>query len=624
MDRRFCQRGEKAMKEKNYSLFSNIRYAYRTLFQKCGWTRLGVIGIVLINLANNVLSAVTMSAIVASITEQGTVKHFLFTIVVILLLYLVFHYLRSFVGEWCEFYYENTQNREFLMRLVHKSLTADYENVESPSKQRMLLKASHAVHMYRQGVNQMYTHLPETVSCILGMLLYAMAISFIDYRILLVIIGMFIINTAIDSVKRRYIATTMEEQYRIWGRFHYLTQQSISVQNGKDIRIYNMADWIKSGFDRLVGENKNLTVGKMNRVLLSKATESIFTAGRDILAYVILISQVIEGRITIAEFSLGIVVVTGLSGWLSGIRYQIGELLEGNHMMCQYRKMMDYPNTFLREDGKCVPKEWKEGKLPEIEFRHVSFRYEDCEEDILKDVSFTILPGERIALVGHNGAGKTTLVKLLCGFYHPTAGEILVGGIPLEQLNLEEYQELLATIFQDVNTLPISVAENVSCRTTEETDLELVRDCLKRADLWKDIEAMEKKEFTSISQAVDPEGIQLSGGMVQKLMLARCIYKNAPILILDEPTAALDPIAESNMYQEYDKITKNKSALFISHRLASTKFCDRILFMEQGQIIENGTHEQLLRTDGKYAEMFAIQSEYYREGGEKEHETVLA
>ncbi len=607
-------------KEMKYSLFSNIRYAYQTLFQKCAWMRLGVIGIILTHLGSTVLQTATLPIIVASITEKGTAEHFLFAVVCLLVAYLVLNYLGGFLEQWCFFYYENTQNREFLMRLVRKTLTADYENVESPSKQRMLLKATHAVHMYRQGVNQMYTHIPYTISNILGMVLYALTITFIDFRILLVIIGMFIVNTALDSIKRKYIADTMEEQYRIWGRFYYLTQQSISVPNGKDIRIYNMADWIKSGFDRLIGENKNLTVGKMNRVFLSKATETILTAGRDILAYVILITQVMDGRISIGEFTLGLGVIAGLSGWLSGIRYEIGQLLEGNHMMCQYRLMMDCPNTFLREEGKPVPREWFEGNLPEIEFRHVSFRYEDCEEDILKDVSFTIKPGERIALVGHNGAGKTTLVKLLCGFYHPTAGEILIGGVPLEELNLNQYHELLATIFQDVNTLPVSIAENVSGKTEEETDLDRARECLLRAGLWKDVEAMEKKEFTSISQEVDPEGVQLSGGMVQKLMLARCIYKDAPILVLDEPTAALDPIAESNMYREYDKITKNKSALFISHRLASTKFCDRILFMEQGCILEDGTHEELLRAEGKYAEMFAIQSEYYKEGGEEEHE----
>ena len=412
----------------------------------------------------------------------------------------------------------------------------------------------------------------------------------------------------------------MDDQYRIWGRLYYLKQQTTSVINGKDIRIYNMAKWFKSGFDRLIDKNRQLTIGKLKRVFLVDFSDVLFTAVRDILAYVILVLQVLDGRISIAEFTLGLGVVSGLSGWLFSIRYHFSQLLEGNRMMCEYRKMMDYPNSFLREEGKSIPKEWKEGQLPEIEFRHVYFRYEDCEEDILKDVNFSIRPGERIALVGHNGAGKTTLVKLLCGFYHPTAGEIRIGGHLLDEFNLEEYQEMLATIFQDINALPVSIASNVSGRVEEDTDFGKVRDCLKRAGLWTDIELLEKKEYTSISQMFDPDGIQLSGGMMQKLMLARCIYKDAPILVLDEPTAALDPIAESCMYEEYNKITENKSALFISHRLASTKFCDHILFMEQGSIVEDGTHDELMEKNGKYAEVFAVQSEYYKEGGESENE----
>lgn len=238
----------------------------------------------------------------------------------------------------------------------------------------------------------------------------------------------------------------------------------------------------------------------------------------------------------------------------------------------------------------------------------------------MKDISFSIRPGERIALVGNNGAGKTTLVKLLCGFYHPTGGKILIGGHSIEELNLDEYYDLLAVIFQDVNSVPISIASNVSGCVEEETDLERVRECLRRAGLWKDVEALERKELTNLTQTFDPDGIQLSGGMMQKLMLARCLYKDAPMLVLDEPTAALDPIAESSMYEEYKTATQGKAALFISHRLASTKFCDRILFLEDGRIAETGTHDELLQKHGKYAEVFAVQSQYYKEGEQEDHE----
>lgn len=291
-------------------------------------------------------------------------------------------------------------------------------------------------------------------------------------------------------------------------------------------------------------------------------------------------------------------------------------------MICEYRKMMDVPDKFMRKEGMSIPDEWRR-RLPDIEFKNVSFRYEEDGEDILKDVSFSIKSGEKIALVGNNGAGKSTLVKLLCGFYHPTGGEILIGGHSVETLNLDEYHDLLATIFQDINTIPVSIAGNVSGCIEDETDMSRVRECLIRADLWKDVEILDRKERTNLTQSFDPDGIELSGGMMQKLMLARCLYKDAPMFVLDEPTAALDPIAESNMYEEYKKATQGKSALFISHRLASTKFCDRILFIEKGRITETGTHNELLEKKGKYAEVFEIQSQYYREGGAEDEENSL-
>ncbi|MDE5746870.1 MAG: ABC transporter ATP-binding protein/permease, partial [Acetatifactor sp.] len=254
------------------------------------------------------------------------------------------------------------------------------------------------------------------------------------------------------------------------------------------------------------------------------------------------------------------------------------------------------------------------GQTHEIRLEHVSFRYEGKQEDTIHDLSLTIAPGEKIALVGHNGAGKSTLVKLLCGFYHPTQGRILVGGHSIEEYDLNEYYKLLSTIFQEANMLPLSIACNVSGMGEEHTDMDKVRKCLEEAGLSGDIEKLENREQTYLTQTFRPDGVELSGGMTQKLMLARAIYKDAPIFVLDEPTAALDPIAESRVYQEYDKFADRKTSIFISHRLASTKFCDRILFLEKGEILEEGSHEELLGQGGKYAEMFQIQSQYYQEG----------
>lgn len=607
------------MKEKKYSLFSNVRYVYKTLYKVKPAMRLGVYGKGFFNLAGQVVGTLTLAAAVASITEKGSTGHYLMVMAVMLVVYLVTQIGNQFVSKWNEYYYETTQNREFLMKLVYKSLHADYDNIESPAQQRLLIRATHAVNMYRQGVNLMYINYPLIVSTLVGIVLYSLTISFFDWRIIVVIVAMAVVSSLLEARSRKFRAKTMDEQYRIWGRFYYLYQQTTSVENGKDIRIYNMADWFRTGFNRLESRNWALAAKQNCRKYAVNVSDALFVAARDLLAYGILVTGVLNGSLSIAEFTLGLGVVRGLAEWFANLRFHISFLLEGNLMICEYRKMMDYPDKFLREEGMSVPDEWRR-QFPEIEFKNVSFRYEEGGEDVLKNLSFTIRRGEKIALVGHNGAGKTTLVKLLCGFYHPTKGEILIGGHSLESLNLNQYHDLLAAIFQDVNTIPVSIAGNVSGCAEEETDIERVRACLRRAGLWKDVEALERKELTSLTQSFDPDGIQLSGGMMQKLMLARCLYKDAPMLVLDEPTAALDPIAESSMYEEYKAATQEKSALFISPRLASTKFCDRILFLENGRLIESGTHEELLERKGRYAEVFEVQSQYYREGGAEGHE----
>ncbi len=606
-------------KEKKYSLFGNVRYLYKTLYEVKPAMRLGVYGTVFFNLAGQMLGTITLAAVVASITEKGRMGHYLMVMAIVLGVFLLCRFGSQYIKSWSDYYYESTQNREFLMRLVWKSLHADYDNVESPAQQRLLTRATHAVNMYRDGVNLMYINYPLIVSTVLGILLYSLTISFFDWRIMAIIVVMSVVSSLLEARSRKFRAKTMDEQFRIWGRFFYLKQQTTSVENGKDIRIYNMADWFRAGFDRLEARNRDLGGKQCRRKYAVSVSDSLFAAARDLLAYGILVTGVLDGTFSIAEFTLGLGVVAGLAQWFGMLRYHISYLLEGNQMICEYRKMLDYPDKFLREEGVSIPSEWY-SQLPEVTFKNVSFRYEAEGEDILKNVSFSIRPGEKIALVGHNGAGKTTLVKLLCGFYHPTGGEILIGGHSIETLNLDQYHELLAVIFQDINTLPVSIASSISGRVEAETDMEKVRECLHRAGLWKDVDALERKELTNLTQSFDPDGIQLSGGMMQKLMLARCLYKDAPMLVLDEPTAALDPIAENNMYEEYKSATRRKSALFISHRLASTKFCDKILFLDNGRIVETGTHDELLKKKGKYAEVFEVQSQYYKEGEAENHE----
>jgi ATP-binding cassette subfamily B protein len=248
----------------------------------------------------------------------------------------------------------------------------------------------------------------------------------------------------------------------------------------------------------------------------------------------------------------------------------------------------------------------------------VSFRYPGEDKDTLTGINLTLHPGEKLAVVGPNGAGKTTLIKLICGFLNPTEGRVLFNGKDIRTFDRREYYTLFSAVFQNFSLLAGTVATNVA-QDDRDIDMERVKICIDKAGLRQKIESLKDGYDTYLNREVYEDAVLLSGGETQRLMLARALYKDAPFLILDEPTAALDPIAESEMYQKYNEMTLGKSSVYISHRLASTRFCDRILMLADGGIAEEGTHEELLKMGGKYAALFEVQSRYYREEGD-EHE----
>jgi len=324
-----------------------------------------------------------------------------------------------------------------------------------------------------------------------------------------------------------------------------------------------------------------------------------------------LIWLVSTGSIGIGDFVLYFGAVTGFSGFVSRIVSDLNMLNYANLQINDLRAFLD--NTDEPEPDNPVP-------LPEgpfsIEFQKVSFSYTPDGDPVLRDFSLTIAPGEKIALVGVNGVGKTTIVKLLCGFYKPNSGKILLNGISLDRYRKKDLYSLFSAVFQDIFIMPFTLAENISLHTLEKTDMDRVEACLRRVGLWDAIAAYPEGIRSFMLKEV-MDGIVLSGGQNQKLLMARALYKDAPVLILDEPTAALDPIAESETYQQFHTLAGGKTSLYISHRLASTRFCDRIVFLADGVAAEVGTHDQLMAKGGAYAEMFEVQSHYYKEGAEE-------
>lgn len=386
-----------------------------------------------------------------------------------------------------------------------------------------------------------------------------------------------------------------------------------NAQFGKDMRLCHAGSWFIQLQGSLIEQIGKLVHKIQNRYFASGILNALVLFLRDGIAYTCLILATSSGRITISEFTLYFGAITAFSGFVSSIVNSLNQLHGANLQMNSMRAFLDHTDEPEPETPLCA------ADLSDysIEFCDVCFSYQPDADPVLNHLSLKISSGEKTALVGLNGAGKTTIVKLLCGFYQPDSGRILLGGRDIRRFRKKELTKFFSTVFQDIYLPPFTIAENVSMQEAAFTDRSRVKSCLEKAGLWNTISTYEKGIDTPVTNELT-QGIVFSGGQQQKLLMARALYKDAPVLILDEPTAALDPIAESQTYEQFHEIASDKTTIYISHRLASTRFCDKIAFLSGGKITEEGTHQELLKRGGAYYEMYMLQSRYYqtREGGE--------
>ncbi len=375
-----------------------------------------------------------------------------------------------------------------------------------------------------------------------------------------------------------------------------------------------MRSWLDESAKEASKKYTKLLLDLENRDVAVSMIGFLVTFLRDGAAYAYLIYRAIKGDITSGDFVLYFTAISSLGGWFQGILSGWSEIHRTSLQICDLREFIELPNLFNHDRGTPLP--CKDDEI-EVVFEDVSFTYPSADSPTLEHINFTIHPGEKLAVVGTNGAGKTTLVKLLCGLYTPTSGRILINGHEIKEYNCEEYYSMVSAIFQFSSILPISIAENIAVCERENIDEKRLKDAVKLAGFKKKIDSLKDGVYTPINKSINKDGIELSGGEKQKLLLARAIYKDARLLVLDEPTSALDPIAESQMYESYHTFAKHRTSIFVSHRLASTHFCDRIILIGEKTILESGTHKELMKLGGRYAELFDIQSHYYKEEGTK-------
>jgi len=549
--------------------------------------------------------------VIDQITAQVDSMTFFITVGGMALLLVIVNYVKSFTDVIADNAVGTVGIGLFIFKHMNKWLKMDFELMENPDYKEVEDKARKAAYGNHAPAMNIPRTLVELLSNVFGFLLYASVIVLVHPLILVVLLITAVINWLMLRRARNYLRDTRDERSKLYKKLDALGDTMRDADAAKDIRLYGAIDWLCTFYDKQFRAAKKSERKLISRDMHSQLTDALMILLRDGAAYAFLIWLVLNDNMTLGDFVLVFAAIGGLATWVSGILTASVDLSRACIEINDIAEMHNYPDRM--NTGKGIPLPEGKDLPPSIELSGVGYTYPKAEKPTLTGINLNIRSGERIAIVGANGAGKTTLIKLICGLYTPTEGTVSLSGKAVAEYNRDEYYTLFSAVFQDIHMLSTTIAGNISQETPEATDREAVLGCLKLTGLYEKVETLPDKENTLLVREVEPEATELSGGEKQKLAMARALYKDAPVIVLDEPTAALDPIAENEVYQKYAELTDGKTSIFISHRLASTRFCDRILLIDGNVISEQGSHDELMALGGTYANMFDVQAGYYQE-----------
>ena len=478
--------------------------------------------------------------------------------------------------------------------IAKKCNLTSYPNTLKPDFIKMREKSYFGCEWNEQAAEHIWETLTMLLKNIGGLIVYLTILSRIDKVLLLVVVATCLAGFFVSRYTNNWRYAHREEEEQYFQKKSYLRKKAESVELAKDIRIFGLQNWLNELLEQIQNLYLDFSLRCERVEVLADMTEVVLTVVRNGIAYVYLINMALKEGLSVSEFLLYFAAVTTFTQWVMGILQELTILQKESLDISCVREFLDYPEVFQFENGANVPA----AESYELKLENVSFRYPGAKADTIHNLNLTVHPGEKLAIVGLNGAGKTTLVKLLCGLLDPTEGTVRLNGKDVRDFNRRKYYDLFSAVFQEFSILDVTVAEEIA-QTTVDIDYEKIADCVQKAGLTSAIEKLPDGLNTHVGREVYLDGVLFSGGQTQRLMLARALYKNGPILLLDEPTATLDPIAENDIYMKYNEMTEGKTSLFISHRLASTRFCDRIIFIADGGIKEEGTHESLLALGGR-------------------------
>jgi ATP-binding cassette subfamily C protein len=592
------------MDKKNYNILQNMLYVLKGVWKYNKYLMLLLIISAVCSAFSQYIWLFIPKLVIEQIEKAAAWQEFIKVLLVILGLQLILSGLSTYATFNMSWRYTYV-NLRFILKLNKQKNTMDYEFLERPEILDQAQRADRGANSMEGMLKSVNATSIQAVKILLSItIISTLNPLMIGLVILLSVTYYIVLNRTIKNDKIH----SWDKLAPLWRKIWYTKFVNKNFEYAKDARLYDMEAFLMSKQKEVNDEAHGLIINSKVRWIKFGTFYNSLSMVLELIMYIVLIYYVIRSNLSIGNFTLYFASIKTFSSSLDGVLYSMASIQSQSRHINDYRTFVEY-----KMKKPVVTKNISDIKAFRFEFKEVSFRYPGQEEYAIKNLNLTIEDHSRIAVVGLNGAGKTTFIKLLLRLYEPTTGQILIGGIDIREFEKEEYYRLFAPLFQNIELFAFPMSENISMKTTEATDKNKAYDALCLAGLEDKLLSLGKGIDTQLLKNLYDDGIDLSGGERQKLALARAIYKDASVIVLDEPTSALDALAEYNLYQSFDKIIQHRTAIYISHRLSSTRFCDAVAMFDQGNMIEYGTHDELLALDGAYKTMFDIQARYYQD-----------